>query len=75
MRTLANVDADSESSSTAGQQPKLFNYELSKMDDLFHPDYSQTQQVWRDGVRRMDLENVKRQYQPRSRDLDQNVHV
>lgn len=53
-------DSSSSSSSDYSHSPiKEFNLELSRMDDLFHPDYSEIRQHWENGERRMDLEQVK----------------
>lgn len=50
-----NDDADG----AAPTDPVDFDLQLSKMSDLFHPSYSQTRQVWREGKRMTQEEKVQ----------------
>ena len=61
-RTETAAGADAEAASASGSSsPRLFDYTLSKTEDLFGPNYKQTRQVWRNGVRFEDEETVTRQ--------------
>lgn len=70
-RTEAESEQDSASSAdtqSLSSSPRLFDYTLSKTEDLFGPNYKQTRQVWRNGKRFEEEETVTRQFCCRARE-------
>lgn len=55
----AHTLSAADGSAAAAPEPVDFDLQLSKMADLFHPSYSQTRQVWRDGKRVHQEEQVQ----------------